>query len=271
MIDKVIPQEEMKQMMLDILQEIHAFCENNGLRYYLAFGTMIGAIRHKGFIPWDDDIDLWMPRPDYERFMKEFRHPYMQVLSMYTDPNYPLEFMKVHDCRTIVKEEGGDGNWGIFVDIFPFEGIPNEKVWRKRFKKVVAIRHLIANQRFTWKYKISEGHNLSKKAAIFFGKCLHPFIQLNSLLRWQDRTIKKYDFNQCDFMCDYTAVPSKYPPLFAPKEKILDRILMDFEGRQFYGPKEYDFFLKHLYGDYMKLPPKEKQVSLHGSIAYWKS
>ena len=73
MAEKIIPQPEMKQMMLDIMQDIHDFCEKNGLRYYLAFGTMIGAVRHKGFIPWDDDIDLWMPRPDYDRLRKEFQ------------------------------------------------------------------------------------------------------------------------------------------------------------------------------------------------------
>ena len=270
MSEKTIPQPEMKQMMLDIMQDIHDFCEKNGLRYYLAFGTMIGAIRHKGFIPWDDDIDLWMPRPDYEKFMHMYNHPYYRVMSMYTDKDYPLEFMKVHDTRTRVEEEGGDGKWGVFVDIFPFEGIPNEKIWRRRFKKVIAIRHLIANRRFTWKYKVSEGHSLSKKAAIVIAKCIRPFVNLNCLLRWQDRTIKKYDFNECDYMCDYTASPSKYPPFIVPKEKILDRVLMDFEGRKYYGPKEYDFFLTLLYGDYMKLPPKEKQVSVHGSKAYWK-
>ena len=136
---------EFRIHMMDILQDMQRFCEEKGLRYYLSYGSLLGAVRHKGFIPWDDDIDIWMPRPDYERFCKEYDHPHYKVLSAWTDKDYPLDFAKVHDIRTKVVEEGGDGDWGVFVDIFILDGIhsPEEGV---RMMKRVAFHAQVQNR-----------------------------------------------------------------------------------------------------------------------------
>ena len=133
---KEISPAEFRVHMMDILQDMQRFCDEKGLRYYLSYGSLLGAVRHKGFIPWDDDIDIWMPRPDYERFAKEYDHPYYKVLSAWTDKNYPLDFPKVHDIRTKVVEEGGDGEWGVFVDIFILDGIHSPEEGVKMMKKV---------------------------------------------------------------------------------------------------------------------------------------
>ena len=97
--EKQLTPAEVKATMVDILSDIHHWCETNGTRYYLAFGTLLGAVRHQGFIPWDDDIDIWMPRPDYDRFLKEYRHDHFKAVWAGNTPDYPLDFAKVHDTR----------------------------------------------------------------------------------------------------------------------------------------------------------------------------
>ena len=114
----LLPEEMLKPMMLEVLLRIDRYCRNNGLRYSIAFGTLIGAVRHKGFIPWDDDIDVWMPRPDYDRFIRNFDDGEFKVLSAYNTDGYPVEYAKVHNSRTIMYEAGVKCVWGIGVDVF---------------------------------------------------------------------------------------------------------------------------------------------------------
>ncbi|MBR6053791.1 MAG: LicD family protein [Bacteroidales bacterium] len=254
-----IPPEQLRTWMLDILQEVHDFCEKNSLRYYLAFGTLLGAVRHKGFIPWDDDIDIWMPRPDYEKLCSNFSHPYLKVINARTRENYPLDFTKVHDERTLVTEEGGDGDWGVFIDIFPLDGIPSEAEFTKMKKKVAAFRHLAANQRFTRKFKIARSTGLKKSLAAIAGKIIHPFISLSSILKKEDKYMRRYDFDGCPFCSDLTEIK----PSLLEKSMVRERILLDFEGRKFYGPKEYDKWLTLVFGDYMTPPPEDKRVAIH--------
>lgn len=256
---------DIKNTMVDILSDIHTWCEKNGTRYYLAFGTLLGAVRHQGFIPWDDDIDIWMPRPDYERFLTAYRHDHYAVISARNKANYPLDFAKVHDTRTIVHEEGGDGDWGIFVDVFPLDGVPDEKEWRKTCRRVSIIRHLIANQRFTRKFPFSKQAGWKKNASILAGKLAHPFLSLKQLLLKEDKVMQRNSFTDSPFVSDYTDLT---PHLFE-KELFAGSVPVKFEGRAFLAPSQYDRCLTMLFGDYMTPPPPEKQVSNHGIEAYW--
>ena len=252
--------------MLDILSVVHDFCESLSLKYYLAFGTLLGAVRHQGFIPWDDDLDIWMPRPDYEKLCAEFSHPYLKILNARTQDDYPLDFTKIHDERTVVQEDGGDGNWGIFIDIFPLDGIPSIKEFERMKKTVKGYRHLEANQRFTRKFKISRSLGLKKAVAAIAGKLIHPFISLNRILKSEDAFISRYNFESCAYVSDLTDLK----PLLLEKDITEERILLNFEGRKFFAPKEYDKWLTLLFGDYMTLPPEEKRVSIHGIKAFRK-
>ena len=134
--------EEHKHIALNILLDVAEFCEKNNLRYFLAYGTLIGAIRHHGFIPWDDDIDIQMPRPDYEKFAKLFNEQQSGslVAIMPTDKNAKHTFMKVCDKNTIKIENGiryKDGEeLGIDIDVFPIDGLyENDDEYCKEFKK----------------------------------------------------------------------------------------------------------------------------------------
>lgn len=133
--------EEHKKIALDILIEIAKFCDENKISYYLAYGTLVGAVRHKGFIPWDDDIDIQMPRNDYEKFVRRFNagHKHLQVVSP-TDNAAKHTFAKVIDTRTVKVENGinyKDNEYlGIDVDVFPLDGQPDdEKEYKKYYKK----------------------------------------------------------------------------------------------------------------------------------------
>ena len=263
---KSIPQNEIKGMMVDILSDIHTFCETHNLRYYMAFGTLLGAVRHKGFIPWDDDIDIWMPRPDYDRFLKEYTSPYYAAIWAGNTLNYPLDFAKVHDTRTVVKEEGGDGNWGLFVDIFPLDGSPDKKRWLLTLKQVSFVRHLVANQRFTRKLDFSKKAGWKKNLSILAGKLVHPFLSLKKLLLWEDRIMKKYAFDDSEHVCDFTDLAAQ----FFDKKIFSESVPLTFEGRTFLAPVDYNKCLTMIFGDFMTPPPPEKQVSNHGAKAYWK-
>ena len=127
--------EEVKKMNLDILSVVADFCEKNGLRYWLYYGTLIGAIRHNGYIPWDDDIDIAMPRPDYEKFLKTFNQTSGSLYKVIEDRisiGYHTPFAKVHNPETIIESEFSDEMaFGVFIDIFPFDGVKDEKQSKK--------------------------------------------------------------------------------------------------------------------------------------------
>lgn len=251
-------------MMLDVMSDIDRYARENGIRYYLAYGTLLGAIRHNGFIPWDDDIDIWMPRPDYDRFVREYDHPVYKVICSANDKEYPLDYAKVHDPRTLIIEKGGDGDWGVNVDIFPIDGFPTPEAGSRLFSKLTLMRRLAANQRFTRKGRVRKSNGLAKNLAVIAGKILHPFISLNGILLWMDREMKRHDFDSCDYfgcLCDREIQFSK---------SVLGTAEHVFEGRSFKTPADFDAVLSATYGDYMQLPPEEKRHSLHGSKIYLK-
>ena len=265
---KEITPAEFRIHMMDILEDMQRFCDEKGLRYYLAYGSLLGAVRHKGYIPWDDDIDIWMPRPDYKRFCEEYDHPYYKVLSAWTDKDYPLDFAKVHDTRTIVEEEGGDGNWGVFVDIFILDGIHSPEEGVKMMKKVSFYRSMAANQRFTRKFKIGRSAGFKKSVMALLGKMVHPFVSLQQILRAEDKYISSNDYDACPYAS--SLVDYKYQ-VFVPKEALDPFVLMPFEDRQFRCPADSDKALTETFGPtYMTPPPPEKRYSVHASKAYWK-
>ena len=133
---KVIDLEELKIIQIEILDEVHNFCLEKGITYFLSSGTLIGAIRHRGYIPWDDDIDLYMPRKDYERFLKIFNQisENCRVLSLSTDKKYALAYAKVERLGTrMIEHVDNPMEMGVNIDVFPIDGVPDSETERERY------------------------------------------------------------------------------------------------------------------------------------------
>ncbi|MBQ9662842.1 MAG: LicD family protein [Oscillospiraceae bacterium] len=255
--------DEVRDTLLAILGFFTDFCNRNNLYYFLAGGTLLGAIRHKGFIPWDDDIDVFMPRPDYERM-----HDLIRTQGIGSD-RYVLiglragagtwPFAKIIDLETRVEAEYvAEEQSHLWIDIFPVDGLPSDPVLSDRhLQKAGFMKHLygIATARL--------GHG--KTVLHSMGK-----IPVNLLLRVYgagrlaqniDAHAKKYSFVTSDFVGN--VVWSVGNGERVAKEVFSTRTQVEFCGRNFYGPAAWDRYLSSVYGNYMQLPPSEKQKSNH--------
>ena len=271
--NKEISLIEQKKLLLNILDTIDAFCEEYNIRYFLTGGTLLGAIRHKGFIPWDDDIDIAMLRPDYERFIALFNkyNERYKVIHYSNTPGYYYAFAKVIDNKTALIEENIDNSLeiGAYVDVFPIDfGTDSiDETYAIRSKKMMpwlimdSIKTMDRNK--TRKYYKTVLMHILKLA-------LKP-IPLQYIVQRIDEVakinIKKTDAEYCGALVI----------LMYGKKEIMrtewysKSIKVDFENHLFYAPLEYKKVLTNLYGDYMELPPVEKRISHHHYKLYWKT
>lgn len=260
--------DEVKKIQLDILKKIDEFCKFNNLRYYLAYGTLIGAIRHKGYIPWDDDIDIVMPRDDYEKFLEKFNHDRtdtIEVLSPKLDDLYPYAFAKVHDYNTrLVEKVNYKYNIGINVDIFPLDKVKNMKSVIHIYKKGLKYRNIIEVKNVYYTKNVFK--NIMKKTL----KILFSFININSCTLKLDKLAQMdRDDNSCKYFCVLSS-GHKFDPTILNIEWYKEIIQIEFEGCLFNAPKNYDEILKEQFGNYMQLPPVEQQLTHHSFKAYRK-
>lgn len=260
---KRIALTEQKKIMVDILDTVVSFCEKKNLRYFLAYGTTIGAVRHKGFIPWDDDIDICMPRPDYEYLLKNFDlsdSPY-KTISWYNNQDFEVPFAKVHDTRTIIIEHKYRNiNYGVYIDVFPIDGFQAD--WQ------IQVCWLLRKLLNCKKAALGQGRGIIKDIAICISKILLSLISVRNILLLMNIIGKIKDYEHSKYVeCFYSTTTKKEKYL---KSVFDNYTLQYFEGKQYKIPADYDTYLRQQYGDYMKLPPIEKQVSHHDSEAWWK-
>lgn len=265
---KEIGLDELKKIELDMLVFIDQFCRDNSLRYYLCGGTLLGAVRHKGFIPWDDDIDIFMPRPDYEKAIVLLKDSKKYHLMSSSDTGYYYNWGKLVDRRTILNEQGIESidDMGVYIDIFPLDGMPcSKEECEDHFKLLDRQRKIVAS------FSIGRPH-FRKNLYCYFSNWIQYIVN-------KDRDVCSEQKKYLDLAMRYAYDESEnvYATGGAYKEKdifpqnwVSDGISLEFEGRNFKVPLEYDKYLKQLYGDYMILPPKEKQISHHKFKAYWK-
>ena len=264
---KEIKSDEMRNVQLDILQKVHDFCMNHGIRYTLAFGSLLGAVRHGGYIPWDDDIDIAMLRPDYERFRKEFKDDVCEFCDCRTDSDINIGFGKVVDNRTIVIEGGNSKNLGINIDLFPIDNLCDTYEDSLKYFKSFRWNKFVRMAKYR---QLSCVKSWWKKPALVLAKFLVlPFSAHKLTLKCVRRLIANTN-NSSKYVGHMTDV------LFS-ENCIMERsnweeyALVGFEGKRFLAVKDTDTYLKHEFGDYMKLPPKEQQIPKHYFIAvYWK-
>ena len=259
---KAIATEELKSIQLDLLQKTADFCESNGLRYFLIGGTLIGAIRHKGYIPWDDDIDIAMPREDYDIFVKTFNKPenYYQVTNISIDTDYALAFAKVYDNRTIIKQlQYPSDKFGVFIDVFPADGVKDAA----QVYKIMRLRKFLNTKRANY-YR----RTLSKNIINTFGKILLLPFSAHQIATWIDNEARKYAFGSVP---KAGVIANPYGPGEIVDKSVFDSdIYQEFEGRKYRIPVGYDKWLRSIYGDYMQLPPEKDRVTHHSFDAWWK-
>lgn len=257
---KYIQAEELKQLQLDILDDIAQYCEKNNLRYFLAYGTLIGAIRHKGFIPWDDDIDIMMPRPDYEIFCREYksRNGNFEVRSTLNDKSCFINFAKVHDVRTRFQEEYSiENNYGVFVDIFPLDGFGTVGQMKKCYwlTRLIHYKSLAPNK----------SNSLFKNIAVRVVKALLLPIPMKWLVKLVENESKRYPYDNSEYIYFFS---EKIPRL--KRDLFSKYVFSEFEGHSYRIPTGYDELLRVQYGDYMQLPPEEERVNKHRAMVWWK-
>ncbi len=263
--------DEIKKIELNILIEYASFCDLHNLKYYLGYGTLLGAVRHKGFIPWDDDIDVLMPRPDYNKFIELTGfNPIKENLEtrLYTkcrNPNiYP--YAKVIDTDTIVYEKGKAKKniSGIWIDIFPLDGYPEKKEDAQAlFESYLKLRHL---QDLATTNPFYVNQNLLKKIIKTF--FVAPFVKLygvKKLCKNIDKLAQTYSYETCEKVADFTWGDNAETYLI--KTELEPAVDVDFETRKFKAPVGWKDYLIRLYGDWKQLPPENERIP-HGFKAF---
>lgn len=266
---KQIGKDELKGLQLEILVAVDKFCRENDIKYSLGGGTLIGAVRHKGYIPWDDDIDVYLLRKDYKRLVELFPHNHegkFDISSLERDSYWARPYAKCYNNKTIIIEEVSWGyRLGVNIDIFPIDDVPDDKLEWERYNKCrVFLLHL-----FRCRHASFKGKRSFIKGIVVFGlKLLTLPIPVRTFAKLLNKYAQKYNNIGCSYVFTNSMglrVKNRY--LKCDFDKVVET---DFEGRKFLIMKGYDDCLKSLYGNYMTLPSKEKQVSHHLYKAWWK-
>lgn len=258
---------KVQNVQLQILKDFMLFCKEHQLRYFMSGGSLIGVMRHKGFIPWDDDIDVVMPRKDYNKFVKlqnEYPHDYFLV-NHDTDKNWQFNFAQFVDNQSeiIVRMNEKPRKCKIWIDVFPLDGLPNNALLRRiHIERIMLYRYLIQIP------NIRTQVDTHKVGRPFYEKCvikllhyipLGRLVKVDSVLKKMQEYLEKYDYDGSNFVGNMLG---KYREReVVPYDYFGQGKVMDFENIKACCPSKPDLLLKHLYGEYMLLPPEKDRVS----------
>lgn len=253
-------------MLTDILKVFHDFCEKHSLVYYAIGGTALGAARHQGFIPWDDDIDVGMPRPDYEKFIEIFNKEnkekrYILETPYQNDPCYCISFIKLYDTKTtLIENNRFPLKRGIYLDIFPLDGLKTKNGQKPKtpfkirflsyFRTLVTVKP-VKERMFFKNFLLSSTYGLSKILNL----------KGNDIAKMLDARCKQDDYQTSDYVANfmgYTGDREIVPKSFFGTPK-----LFPFMGISLFCPEKTDEYLTSIFGDWRTPPPKEKQITHH--------
>lgn len=251
---KMNNEDTLKQKLLDMAKVFHEFCMKHGLQYFMIGGTMLGAVRHKGFIPWDDDMDFGMLRKDYDRMM-QLRTELPQGYSFNdykTVKGYKYGFCKMYDENTTYIESAQDTKLigGVYIDIFPLDNIGNDLETAEKRMTTIRRRKWIINGI----YQKGKRTTFLKTAGT---KVLQRLPETPRWFDWPYRAVEKYKNVQTEYITNVYGVANEREVI--PLSYVGTPKLYDFEDTQFYGVEKYDEYLTRIYGDYMTPPPEDKR------------
>lgn len=272
---KSISNDEQRTIQMNVLRHFVSLCEKNDFKYYVIDGTLLGTIRHKGYIPWDDDIDVAMPRNDYDRFLQEYRRinndNRIKMISRDINPLYHMAFAKLYDAETVVKErrvrKKYQNIYGIYIDIFPLDHIPSDV---KKRKRIVTLNYYLSKIISMNVIGLEVKHNslLAKGLYTLLFYLQRPF-PIKHLTLIQEKIIKKCNsHNQNSHLLKELAFQDVNSEQFFLEEDFDEHIFMPFEDIPVRVPIGYKRILKSLYGNYMELPPENERTT-HGIDAHY--
>lgn len=259
---------ETQKVSLEILHTIASICEQEGFRYALIYGTLIGAIRHKGYIPWDDDVDIMMPRPDYELLLSYLKvhiqeYKYLKVFNREECPEYPYMITRISDDRYELQMQNEKPfGMGVFIDIYPYDGLGNTPKEALKFglrgDRLSSLCYQATREHFAIETTTSLLRKAIKFPVYFISKLVGKDFFQNKLEKLAG--IKNYDENNYVGCVVWLSWGEK--DIFERKW-FEETIVVPFEQYSFRVPKYYDEVLRHEYGDYMKLPPEKDRIGHH--------
>ena len=253
--------DQLKHLQIEILDAVDSFCRCHDIHYWLDSGTLIGAVRHKGYIPWDDDIDIGMLRQDYDRFVRSFNNENdrYQVYSPETDRHWGFPWGKILDTRTVLYEPDEKGlRTSVNIDLFVYDNAPDDNKQLRR----------MYDRRDRWMYlrdirlyaSAQQQHNPLKKLGILLANI--------PCQGWIERRIvrnsQRFAHSNTSRVGNFTCIVR----MACSKSVFNNFTIVEFEGKQYPAPEGYDQWLRSLYGNYMQLPPEEKRVSHHQFVAW---
>ena len=261
-------------VQLEIAKEFKRVCNELNLNYFLDSGTLLGAVRHKGFIPWDDDLDVGMIRNEYDAFLRDAPAILSErffLQSWYSDPQYGLAFAKLRMRKTVYIEEASQSSSaenGFYIDIFPYDVFPTtkkEQSWQGKRYEFFRRAILVKARYEPW---IMNSHGLKrslKKLGYLPIKMYSGFSKREKMILRYETACQRFNGSSTGFLFEQAGA-SNYGKWVIPEECFKFFTEMPFEGDLFMCPGEYDLYLTSAYGDYMRLPPENKRYNRHKII-----
>lgn len=258
--NKELSLEERKAVQLEMLNEIDAFCRENEIKYSLAFGTLLGAVRHKGFIPWDDDLDIMIPLSELDKFKTKFVSDNLKYIDVDNESNYLYHFSRITDKRTYDVLSNQQKAYGICIDLYIIANVPDNHNERERF--------------------FAEFEELQRKRVNLINwnsRCyryLHLPFQIPGIRhivkKMRDLFIKGNKYGSTNTYYALAGLPELRNKMIYDRDLFNNMTELEFEGKEYKCIQDYDYFLTLRYGDYMQLPPVENRVPYHEGHYYWK-
>jgi len=258
--------EEMRRIQIDILKAVDGFCRDQGLEYFLWYGTLLGAVRHKGFIPWDDDLDICMKLDDYRAFISNFNqsNKKYQVSDRMLDPSFPCYFAKIRDVNTHLEQivEGNAYSFGINIDLFRLDNCPDDPIQQKRLFRII---DKYRRRQVAKTMDRTTDRGLIKNSILKVADIVYGGYSVAGCLKDMEESVLQFSNSPSAY---YTEVMTPYKNRCYPQAYFEEQHYLPFEDIMAPVPNGYRELLTIIYGDYMTLPPVEKRKTHHSFKAY---